>query len=68
MGVVPPKVKTIILLLTFGLMAARALAWTDGELLVWMVRPPTVKPPFRQLSRKPQRICVNVDSARIMSE
>jgi maltose/maltodextrin transport system substrate-binding protein len=29
-------VKTIILLLTFGLMATRALAWTDGELLVWM--------------------------------
>ncbi len=36
MGAVPPKVKTIILLLTFGLMATRALAWTDGELLVWM--------------------------------
>jgi maltose/maltodextrin transport system substrate-binding protein len=36
MGVVPPKVKTIILLLTLGLMATRALAWTDGELLVWM--------------------------------
>jgi maltose/maltodextrin transport system substrate-binding protein len=36
MGVVPPKVKKIILLLTLGLMATRAFAWTDGELLVWM--------------------------------
>ena len=36
MGAVSPKVKKIILLLTFWLMAIPAFAWTNGELLVWM--------------------------------
>ena len=36
MGVVPPKVKKVILLLAFWLVAGPAFAWTDGELLVWM--------------------------------
>jgi len=36
MGSVSPKVKKVILLLTFWLTAIPAFAWTNGELLVWM--------------------------------